>query len=384
VTTTALRPLRGLLLEDSENDALLLARHLRRGGYELEFERVETQDAFERALDRGLWDVVFADYVLPGYSGLTALKEVQRRELDLPFIVVSGKIGEETAVEAMKAGAHDYVMKSNLTRLASAVERELRESSRRHDRRLARKQLALQSAALAERTLELERSNRELEEFAYIASHDLSAPLRVIAGHLGLFVHRHGDAVDEQAMLLLESAGRGTERMQRLIDDLLLYSLASRNPLELADVDTAEVIRDVIEDFSTQIAEAGAEIEVGPMPHVHSMHGPLSQVLHNLVGNSLKFANGSPPHIEISAAKLDAGWRLSVRDNGIGIEPRHVDTAFRMFQRLHGARYPGTGIGLALCKRIVQRLGGEMWHEPAPNGGSIFCLTIPDNEGTSR
>jgi signal transduction histidine kinase len=384
VTTTALRPLRGLLLEDSENDALLLARHLRRGGYELEFERVETQDAFERALDRGLWDVVFADYVLPGYSGLTALKEVQRRELDLPFIVVSGKIGEETAVEAMKAGAHDYVMKSNLTRLASAVERELRESSRRHDRRLAQKQLALQSAALAERTLELERSNRELEEFAYIASHDLSAPLRVIAGHLGLFVHRHGDAVDEQAMLLLESAGRGTERMQRLIDDLLLYSLASRNPLELADVDTAEVIRDVIEDFSTQIAEAGAEIEVGPMPHVHSMHGPLSQVLHNLVGNSLKFANGGPPHIEISAAKLDAGWRLSVRDNGIGIEPRHVETAFRMFQRLHGARYPGTGIGLALCKRIVQRLGGEMWHEPAPNGGSIFCLTIPDNEGTSR
>jgi signal transduction histidine kinase len=384
VTTTALRPLRGLLLEDSENDALLLARHLRRGGYELEFERVETQDAFERALDRGLWDVVFADYVLPGYSGLTALKEVQRRELDLPFIVVSGKIGEETAVEAMKAGAHDYVMKSNLTRLASAVERELRESSRRHDRRLAQKQLALQSAALAERTLELERSNRELEEFAYIASHDLSAPLRVIAGHLGLFVHRHGDAVDEQAMLLLESAGRGTERMQRLIDDLLLYSLASRNPLELADVDTAEVIRDVIEDFSTQIAEAGAEIEVGPMPHVHSMHGPLSQVLHNLVGNSLKFANGSPPHIEISAAKFDAGWRLSVRDNGIGIEPRHVETAFRMFQRLHGARYPGTGIGLALCKRIVQRLGGEMWHEPAPNGGSIFCLTIPDNEGTSR
>jgi signal transduction histidine kinase len=384
VTTTALRPLRGLLLEDSENDALLLARHLRRGGYELEFERVETQDAFERALDRGLWDVVFADYVLPGYSGLTALKEVQRRELDLPFIVVSGKIGEETAVEAMKAGAHDYVMKSNLTRLASAVERELRESSRRHDRRLAQKQLALQSAALAERTLELERSNRELEEFAYIASHDLSAPLRVIAGHLGLFVHRHGDSVDEQAMLLLESAGRGTERMQRLIDDLLLYSLASRNPLELADVDTAEVIRDVIEDFSTQIAEAGAEIEVGPMPHVHSMHGPLSQVLHNLVGNSLKFANGGPPHIEISAAKLDAGWRLSVRDNGIGIEPRHVDTAFRMFQRLHGARYPGTGIGLALCKRIVQRLGGEMWHEPAPNGGSIFCLTIPDNEGTSQ
>jgi two-component system, chemotaxis family, sensor kinase Cph1 len=114
------------------------------------------------------------------------------------------------------------------------------------------------------------------------------------------------------------------------------------------------------------------------------VYGPLSQVLHNLVGNSLKFANGSPPHIEISASKLAAAWRFSVRDNGIGIEPQHVETAFRMFQRLHGATYPGTGIGLALSKRMVERLGGELWHEPAPGGGSIFSLTIPDRAGTAR
>jgi signal transduction histidine kinase len=353
VTTAALTSLRALLLEDTEDDALILARHLRRGGYEVDFERVETADRFEHALDSGGWDVVFADYVLPGYSGLAALKAVQERELDLPFIIVSGKIGEETAVEAMRAGAHDYLMKSNLARLAPVVERELRESHQRQERRDAREQLALQGAALAERTLELERSNRELEEFAYIASHDLSAPLRVIAGHIGLFVHRHGDALDEPAKVLLENAVRGTERMQRLIDDLLLYSLASREPLELANVDTAEIVQDVIEDFSTQIAETGADIEVGPMPHLHSVYAPLSHVLHNLVGNSLKFANGSAPQIEISACKLDTGWRLAVRDNGIGIEPRHVETAFRML------------------------------HEPAPGGGSIFCLTIPDNEGTS-
>jgi light-regulated signal transduction histidine kinase (bacteriophytochrome) len=165
--------------------------------------------------------------------------------------------------------------------------------------------------------------------------------------------------------------------MQRLIDDLLLYSLASRNALELADVDTAELVGDVIEDFSTEIAETGARVEVGPMPHVQSVYAPLSQVLHNLVGNSLKFANGSPPQVDISARKLDAGWQFSVRDNGMGIEPRHVETAFRMFQRLHGAAYPGTGMGLAISKRIVERLGGDLWHEPAPNGGSIFCVTIP-------
>jgi light-regulated signal transduction histidine kinase (bacteriophytochrome) len=284
----------------------------------------------------------------------------------------------------MRAGAHDYVMKSNLARLAAAVERELREAHRREDRRRAREQLALQSVALAERTLELERSNRELEEFAYIASHDLSAPLRVIAGNIGLFVHRHCDGVDDEAKALLERAGRGTERMQRLIDDLLLYSLASREPLELADVDTAELIGDVIEDLSAAIAATKADVEVGPMPLIHSVYAPLSQVLHNLVGNSLKFANGAAPHVEISACKLDASWQFSVRDNGMGIEPRHIDTAFRMFQRLHGAKYPGTGMGLAISKRIIERLGGELWHEPAPNGGSIFCLTIPDNEGTSQ
>jgi signal transduction histidine kinase len=383
VTASAFTPLRALLLEDNEDDAELLARHLRLGGYELNYDRVETGDAFERALDLGVWDIVFADYVLPGYSGLSALKAVRERELDLPFIVVSGKIGEETAVEAMRAGAHDYVMKSNLARLAAAVERELGAASRRQDRRWTQKELALQTVALAERSLELERSNHELEEFAYIASHDLSAPLRVIAGHIGLFLHRHGDSVDEQARLLLESAERGTERMQRLIDDLLLYSLASRNALELAEVDTAAMVRDVVEDFSTEIAVTMADIEVGPLPLIHSVYAPLSQVLHNLVGNSLKFGNGRPPHVEISACKLAASWQFSVRDNGMGIESRHVETAFRMFQRLHGAKYAGTGMGLAISKRIVERLGGELWHEPAPDGGSIFCLTIPDNEGTS-
>jgi signal transduction histidine kinase len=369
VTATPLTPLRALVLEDSEDDLLILEQHLNRGGYALDFERVETADEFEQALDREVWDVVFADHVLPGYNGLTALKAVQKRELDVPFIIVSGKIGEDIAVEAMKAGAHDYVMKSNLARLAPAVERELREFGRRQERRQAQEQLA-------QRTLELERSNRELEEFAYVASHDLSAPLRVIAGYLELFLRRHGEAVDSDANLLLESAVRGTERMQRLIDDLLLYSRSSHDPLELADVDTAEVVRDVLEDFSTAIAETGAQVEVGPMPQIHSVRAPLSQVLHNLVGNSLKFANGNPPRIEISAGELDGHWRFTVCDNGIGIEPRHVETAFRMFQRLHGAKYPGTGMGLALSKRIVQRLGGEISHEPTPSGGSTFCFTV--------
>jgi signal transduction histidine kinase len=172
--------------------------------------------------------------------------------------------------------------------------------------------------------------------------------------------------------------------MQHLIDDLLLYSRASRDPLVLEDVDIAEVVRQAIEDFASFVAETEAEFEVGPLPRVHSVYAPLSQLLHNLVGNALKFTNGKSPRIEISASKLDGHWRFSVRDNGIGIEPQHVETAFRMFQRLYGAKYPGTGMGLALCKRIAERLGGEICHEPAPGGGSIFSFTIPDNERRTR
>jgi signal transduction histidine kinase len=372
-------PLRVLLVEDSEDDALILGQHLERGGYELDVLRVDTADTFKRALDQGGWDIVLSDYVLPGYNGLDALRAVQERKLDVPFIIVSGNIGEETAVEAMRAGADDYVMKSNLARLVPAVERELRDSRLR---RLRTAEALRAEDALAERTLELERSNRELEEFANIASHDLSAPLRVTAGYLELFDHRHGDSVDEQGKLLLESAFRGTERMQRLIDDLLLYARASQDPLQLADVDTAALVRDVVEDFSTEIADKGAEVEVDPLPHIHSVYAPLSQVLHNLIGNSLKFTNGKTPQIQISACKLDRVWRFSVRDNGIGVEPRHVETTFRMFQRLHGAKYPGTGMGLALSKRVVERLGGELWHEPASKGGSIYHFTIPHKEAT--
>ena len=380
MTVDALTPLRALLVEDSEDDALLLVRHLERGGYELEVERVETAETFERAIDQGGWDVVLADYVLPGYSGLDALKAVRERELDVPFILVSGHIGEETAVKAMKAGADDYVMKSNLARLAPVVERELRDS-RLQQLHNAEAQQA--EDALAERTLELERSNRELSEFANIASHDLSAPLRVIAGYLELFEHRHGDSVDEEGKLLLESAFRGTARMQRLIDDLLLYARASQDPLQLEDVDTEALVRDVVEDLSTEIAEKGADVEIGAMPNIHSVYAPLSQVLHNLVANSLKFTNGTPPHIEISARKRDADWLFAVRDNGIGIEPRHVEASFRLFKRVHGAKYPGTGMGLALSKRVVERLGGQIWHEPAPAGGSIYQFTIPHKEMTN-
>ncbi len=369
MTTGALTHLRALVVEDSVDDVLILEQHLRRGGYQLDFEQVQTAAEFERALDREVWDIVFADHALPGYSGITALETVRARELDVPFIIVSGKIGEDTAVKAMQAGAHDYVMKSNLARLAPAVERELREFRRRQQRTIEAQRA---SDALNERTLELERSNRELEEFAYIASHDLSAPLRVIAGYVDLFLHRHGDSVDEEAKLLLENALRGTGRMQRLIDDLLLYSRNSHDSLELGDVDTAEVVREVIEDFSTEIAETGTHIDVGPMPHVQTVYAPFSQVLHNLVGNALKFANGTEPRIAISAERIDRNWRFAVRDNGIGIEPQHVQTAFRMFQRLNGAKYAGTGMGLPLSKRIVERLGGEIWHEPAPDGGSIF------------
>ncbi len=363
-------PLRVLLLEDSDDDAAILARHLGGAGYDVDICRVETGRAFEAALDRGSWQIVLSDYVVPGYSGIAALRAIRDRSLETPFIVVSGELGEENAVETMRAGADDYIMKTNLSRLCPAVVREIREASERRERRY---ELALW-------TEEIERSNHELEEFAYIASHDLSAPLRVTAGYIGLFLHRYGDGVGSDAKKLLEGACRGTVRMQHLIDDLLLYSCASHTTFEFDEVDTAALVDEVVEDFSVEIATTGAVVVPEPLPRIWSVYAPLSHVLHNLVGNALKFTNGAKPHIVVSAARSEHGWCFSVSDNGIGIESGDVEAAFRMFHRLQGADYPGTGMGLALAKRFVERFGGELWYEPGTAGGSVFSFTVPDRE----
>jgi light-regulated signal transduction histidine kinase (bacteriophytochrome) len=225
---------------------------------------------------------------------------------------------------------------------------------------------------------DLRRTNAELERFAYVASHDLSEPLRVIAGFSELIARRYRGQLDEEADRLIGFMIAGVERMQALIDDLLAYSRAGRAPLHAVDVDAAELVEDVLAELAVQIAEHGTIVEVGPLPTVCAEPIQLRQVFQNLVSNAVKFTTGEGPRVSISASRGPSCWSFAVQDNGPGIDPRQVERIFEIFQRLHGRSTPGTGIGLAIAKLVVERHGGVIDVEPAPGGGSVFRFTVPD------
>jgi signal transduction histidine kinase len=238
---------------------------------------------------------------------------------------------------------------------------------------------------LEERAIELERSNADLEQFAYAASHDLSEPLRTVAGFSQLLAARYTGKLDPEADEFIEHMNAGVNRMQQLIDDLLVYSRVGRAPLREEDVDLESVFAEVTDWIAPAIQERGALVTHDPLPTVRGERGQLAQVLQNLVANAIKFtAPDTVPEVHVSAARVAGGWRISVRDNGIGVG-QDTDVIFKMFGRLHPAdTYPGTGIGLALAKRIVEQHGGRIWVQPGPEGGSVFSFTLPAGSRSGR
>jgi PAS domain S-box-containing protein len=227
---------------------------------------------------------------------------------------------------------------------------------------------------------ELARSNADLEHFAYIASHDLQEPLRMIRSYLALLVEDYGDQLDRNAQEFIGFAVDGATRMQQLIQDLLEYSRISSRGQRFVSVTCETVLAYVLRDLGGAIEDSGAIVTHDPLPTVSADPVQLGQLLQNLIGNALKFQGAHPPRVHISARLIPAlpsSWQFCVRDNGIGIAPEHAGRIFELFQRLHTREaYPGTGIGLAVCKRIVERHGGRIWVESALGQGSAFYFTI--------
>jgi PAS domain S-box-containing protein len=246
------------------------------------------------------------------------------------------------------------------------------------ERKRAERDLAVTAAALQAHTVELERSNAELAQFAYVASHDLSEPLRMVSSYVQLLAKRYHGKLDDDADEFIAFAVDGADRMQALINALLAYSRVGRAGLERRPVACDEVLRRVLRNLGAALREHGAEVTVGPLPTVQGDPTQLEQLFQNLIGNSAKFTRpGEPPRITVEGGPDEDGWRFAVTDNGIGIEPRHAERIFSMFQRLHGRQeYPGTGIGLAICRKIVELHGGRIWVEQADGGGSRFVFTI--------
>jgi len=226
------------------------------------------------------------------------------------------------------------------------------------------------------RKLELERSNSELEQFAYVASHDLQEPLGVIAGFVELLRDRYEGRLDDDADRFIAATLSGVDRMSRLIDDLLAYSRVGRSEVAREQVDTGAVVQAVLERLAGPIDERSIEVDVGELPVVSGDPGMLEQVFQNLLSNAVKFASGERPRVEVRASETPGEWRFVVADDGDEIVREDRERIFEMFARLHGRSVPGTGIGLAVCKRIVERHAGRIWVEQAPGGGNAFVFTI--------
>ena len=234
---------------------------------------------------------------------------------------------------------------------------------------------------LDERARELARSNADLEQFAYVASHDLQEPLRIVASYNQLLARRYRGRLDRDADEFIAFSVDGITRMQRLINDLLAYSRVGSRPRELMPVDMERVLATALHNLGHAIADAGARVTHDPLPTIQGDDGQLVQLLQNLVGNAIKFHGPAVPVVHVSARAGEREWIFAVTDNGVGIDPQYFDRIFVIFQRLHAREsYPGTGIGLALCKRIVEGHGGRIWVDSAPRRGSTFCFALPAPE----
>jgi signal transduction histidine kinase len=229
------------------------------------------------------------------------------------------------------------------------------------------------------------RSNEALQQFAYIASHDLQEPLRMIAGYVGLLERRYRDKLDDNANEFIDFVVDGAKRMQRMINDLLLFSRVDTKAKSFEKTEGRVIIEQVLANLQATIEEKDAEITSDTLPVIYVDSSQIAQVFQNLISNAIKFHGDASPKVHISAEEKEGEWYFSIKDNGIGIEEEYMNKIFVMFRRLHGrGEYPGSGIGLTICKRIIERHGGRIWVESNPDNGSTFYFTIPKRGETDN
>jgi signal transduction histidine kinase len=362
--------LRLLLVEDNTSDSELILHAMASGGFALDHDVVQTVEEFTQKIRKNSYAVVLADYRLPGWNGMDTLEILRHEGFDIPVMLVTGALGEERAVECMRRGAADYVLKDHLAKLPEAVRRVLEEKRLRDENRRTQEELA--------------RSNRDLEQFAYVASHDLQEPLRMVATYVQLLAEKYEGQLDETADKYIHYAVDGALRMQTLVKDLLAFSRVGRQGRNPQPVDCNLVLRSALANLQALIHESGAQVSSEGLGTIVADGSELVQLFQNLIGNAIKFRRAETPEIRITAQKQKHEWLFSVADNGIGIAPEAAEEIFVIFRRLHTcAEYPGSGIGLSICKKIVEQNSGRIWVDSTLGHGSTFRFTWPiDKRGS--
>jgi len=384
--------IRILYIEDNEDDFLILRSVMEKipdSAYS-----ITNVNSIPKALDYLLkekTDLVFLDLGLPGSSGKEAYGKLVDKFPNVPVIIMSGNEDKNVAYELITLGAEDFFIKGNLH--PDLLDRGVTYSLKRHElKNLLKEEVAqrkkteeaLRTARdeleirVQERTLELKRSNEELEQFAYVASHDLQEPIRKIVGFSQIFASKFEGQIDTKSKEHLNYVIDGAKRMQALIQDLLLYSRIGQNELILEVLDLNGVVKEAVGNLELIIKETNAEIICHPLPSLSAHKSFIVQIFQNLISNSIKYRSDKAPRVEIAAQQKENQWEFTIQDNGIGIEFQYANKLFVIFQRLHPkGRYPGTGIGLAVCKRMVEMHKGKIWIEPHTGAGAVFKFTLP-------
>jgi len=364
-------PIKILLVDDRPENLMSLHELIRQPDRELH-SAASGNDAL-RLLLKHEFAVVLLDVEMPGMDGYETamlMRGAERTRLVPIIFVTAGDRTEERTFRGYESGAVDFLYKPlNPHTLKCKVDVFVQLYRKSRDLEAANEQLRLATVLLRDKVTDLEDVNRTL-------SHDLRAPLRSIQGFSRALAESLEGRLDDETAGHLERVLKAGARMQAMLDDLYRLLKLSGTEASSAPIDTASLVRDVIENLKADIEASGVKIIYGGLPSVRGNRTLVAQILQNLIANAVKFRRDAEPRVEIAAESRGESWRFSVRDNGIGIPPEDHERMFQLFQRRDSST-PGTGVGLALCKRAVEKLGGRIWIESQPNAGSTFYFTLP-------
>ena len=376
-----IQPIKILLVDDRKENLLSLEVILADESYI--FVKAESgKDALKILLKEQDFAIILMDVQMPVMDGFETAELIRQSDKlkHVPIIFLTANMNTPDQIfKGYKAGAVDYMLKPLSATILKAKVAVFVDLFRKNNELIIQgEHLKTLNKALIQRSEDLSLINQELERFSYVASHDLQEPLRTIISYIQLLQKKFSHNFDEDAGEFMNFVVEASLRMKSIITDLLEYSrLRSEEPLQ--PVDCNIVLKDVLENLTDSIQAKKAKIELDPLPVIHANHLQMALLFQNLLSNAIKFNEKDPPLIKISSQKIEGHFLFSIEDNGIGIDEKYTSKIFEIFQRLHGReKYQGTGVGLAICKKIVERYGGKIWLSSRLNTGSVFYFTIKE------